>query len=106
MQHSCCFLPFRIIKICEVCQHPIILIIRKGKKPQESRINQHCKSKTSDKEEKALRDIEKNKVEKACPKCTKPLILRRSIYGQFWGCSGYPKCKYIEKLDAGKKNQK
>jgi len=93
-------------KICEVCQHPIILIIRKGKKPQECCINQHCKSKTSDKEEKALRDIEKNKVEKACPKCTKPLILRRSIYGQFWGCSGYPKCKYIEKLDAGKKNQK
>ena len=34
---------------------------------------------------------------KTCPKCGKPLVRRKSKYGTFWGCSGYPSCKYIEK---------
>lgn len=34
---------------------------------------------------------------KYCPKCGKPLVVRRSKYGEFWGCSGYPSCKYIAK---------
>jgi len=33
---------------------------------------------------------------KICPKCSKPLALRSSFYGQFWGCSSYPKCRYVE----------
>lgn len=35
-----------------------------------------------------------------CPKCNKPLVLKRSQYGEFIGCSGFPDCKftrYIEK---------
>ena len=36
---------------------------------------------------------------KTCPRpgCGKPLVYRRSKYGKFLGCSGYPKCDYIEK---------
>lgn len=34
---------------------------------------------------------------KICPNCGKPLVRRKSKYGTFWGCSGYPSCKYIEK---------
>ncbi|TGA98258.1 NERD domain-containing protein [Sporolactobacillus shoreae] len=39
---------------------------------------------------------------KVCPKCGKPMLLRTSRRGQhagekFWGCSGYPYCRYIEK---------
>jgi len=30
-----------------------------------------------------------------CDKCGKPMLLRRSRYGPFWGCSGYPECKNI-----------
>ena len=29
----------------------------------------------------------------ACPACGKPLIRRTGAKGQFYGCSGYPKCK-------------
>lgn len=30
-----------------------------------------------------------------CPKCGNPLVVRRSRYGEFVGCSNYPECKYI-----------
>ncbi len=33
---------------------------------------------------------------KTCPKCNKPLAQRNSFYGSFWGCSSYPKCRYVE----------
>ncbi len=30
-----------------------------------------------------------------CPNCGLPLLIRESRYGEFLGCSGYPKCKTI-----------
>lgn len=33
----------------------------------------------------------------SCPQCGKELIVRKSRYGEFVGCSGYPKCKYIKR---------
>ncbi|MDR0675530.1 MAG: type I DNA topoisomerase [Elusimicrobiota bacterium] len=40
---------------------------------------------------------ELQKVDKKCPQCGADLVIRKSKYGEFIGCSGYPKCKYIEK---------
>ncbi len=38
---------------------------------------------------------------KECPECNKPLSLRKPMSGQAWnafyGCTGYPNCKYSEK---------
>ena len=41
--------------------------------------------------------------EKLCPRCGKPLVMREAKRGahigeKFWGCTGYPHCRYIEKL--------
>ncbi len=33
-----------------------------------------------------------------CPRCSRPLRLRKGPYGNFYGCSGYPTCTYTEKL--------
>lgn len=33
---------------------------------------------------------------KTCPKCGRAMKLRDGKYGEFWGCSGYPNCKYTE----------
>lgn len=38
-----------------------------------------------------------------CPKCGAPLVLRTARNGayagsQFWGCSSFPKCRYIKKI--------
>ena len=36
---------------------------------------------------------------KACPACGKPMLKRNGKYGDFWGCSGFPGCKTIVKVD-------
>ena len=32
-----------------------------------------------------------------CPRCGGKLTLRNGEYGEFWGCSNYPKCRFIKK---------
>ena len=34
-----------------------------------------------------------------CPKCKKPMEQRTGRYGDFWGCSRYPKCDGTRKWD-------
>ena len=75
--------------ICPKCNFPMISIIRKGKKPQEVCINADCPGKKA----------EEIKDEK-CPKCNEgKLVLRKSVYGSFIGCSKYPKCRFIRKIE-------
>jgi DNA topoisomerase-1 len=37
-----------------------------------------------------------------CPKCGSGLIIKNGPYGKFIGCSGYPKCRFIEPLEKPK----
>jgi len=78
---------------CPHCKYPMILMIRRGKRPQQVCINPDCPAK---------------KIEfvagRKCPKCGEgELIIRKSVYGQFVACNRFPKCRFIEK---GKKNEK
>ncbi len=48
-----------------------------------------------------IKNIQKAKVELAnniCPRCKKKLVLRKGNYGDFYGCSGYPDCKFTKKI--------
>ncbi len=36
---------------------------------------------------------------RTCPECSSPLVIKQGRYGKFIGCSGYPKCRFIEPLD-------
>ncbi|MGV8172520.1 MAG: DNA topoisomerase I [Candidatus Woesearchaeota archaeon] len=94
-------------KVCDKCHYPIIQIIS-GRRFQETCLNNDCPSKKSEdkKIQKEVDKIESGKIEKECPLCGKNLALRKSMYGQFLGCSAYPECRYIEKIpkdDADKK---
>ncbi len=40
-----------------------------------------------------------------CPECGKPLVAKRSKVGIFYGCSGYPECKYIKKANGQEKQE-
>jgi len=57
---------------------------------------------------KTKKDAEKikesitQKVEKNCPKCHRPLVVRWGKYGKFLACSGFPDCKYSENLEVEK----
>lgn len=35
---------------------------------------------------------------KTCPLCNLPLKKRNGRYGEFWGCMGYPNCRYTENI--------
>ena len=48
----------------------------------------------------ANKNMEKDEPEttgEICPECGKDLVIRRSKFGSFIGCSGYPECSYIKK---------
>lgn len=36
--------------------------------------------------------------QRLCPRCGQILKLRSGRFGQFWGCSGYPGCRYTENI--------
>lgn len=46
-------------------------------------------NKSLDEKQKHIEEIQAK-----CPFCGSELILRKGKYGQFWGCSTYPKCKF------------
>ena len=86
-------------KICEKCNYPIVIVTKPRSSPLEFCINPECETRAPTKEEldkeAKLEEIAKTKK---CPKCSETLVLRKSFYGQFYGCPGYPKCKYLEKV--------
>lgn len=86
-------------KECKQCNYPMIAI-SSGKNPQQICLNNNCPSKQQDASLEAKAEkISSGEITKNCPKCTKPLVLRRSIYGAFLGCTGYPNCRHTERLD-------
>ncbi|KPJ59496.1 MAG: DNA topoisomerase I [Deltaproteobacteria bacterium DG_8] len=44
-------------------------------------------------------DIISEETEEVCPQCGGHLIIKLGRYGRFYGCEGYPKCKYVRPLD-------
>ncbi len=56
----------------------------------------------SEKEKIQNDEAEKQIEGRKCPECKSDLKIARGKYGPFIGCSGYPKCKYIEKIKNSK----
>ena len=82
-------------KACETCRHPMITVIRSAKKPQDVCINTECPSKVSAEAKRQISEGEN----KPCTKCGKgKMVVRRSVYGSFLGCNGFPKCRNIIKV--------
>lgn len=49
---------------------------------------------------KELQNLQNQKIaggRKLCPRCGRSMKLRDGRYGRFWGCSGYPGCRYTER---------
>ncbi len=58
---------------------------------------------SADVKKKHIESINKKENRIFCPYCGKPLVLRTASRGayagkQFYGCSGYPKCRYIKNI--------
>jgi DNA topoisomerase-1 len=44
-------------------------------------------------------ELTSEKLTEKCPKCNNVLMIKLGKYGRFIGCSGYPNCDYMAKLD-------
>ncbi len=90
-------------KECPECSFPMVIAIKRGKRPRDFCINKECKGKYVEGEAgKEAKEIAKGMIEKECPKCKEGnIVLRKSIYGSFFACNRYPKCKYTEKIQDG-----
>lgn len=43
-------------------------------------------------------DIISEETDEVCPQCGEPLIIKLGRYGKFYGCKGYPQCRYIRSV--------
>jgi DNA topoisomerase-1 len=46
----------------------------------------------------AIESFKEEETGEKCPKCGSPLVVRKSRYGKFIGCSAYPSCDYTRPL--------
>lgn len=53
--------------------------------------------------ESLVKKEEPEEIGRNCPECGKPLLKRKSRFGNYFiGCSGYPKCNYLEAIEGEK----
>ena len=71
----------------------------KAKLPVLEQFWQELKSIVAEKQGIARTELTAEKLEENCPECGKHLLLRLGKYGKFIGCSGYPDCNYMRKVD-------
>jgi DNA topoisomerase I len=89
-------------KQCEACGLPLFEMI-KGKRVQKVCLNPDCPTKKILDPVLAaeVEGMKNGTIEKQCPKCkVGKLVLRTSVYGRFYGCGTFPKCRYIQKIGA------
>ena len=89
----------RTEKLCEKDNYPLVQVISKGKRPRIYCLKPDCVTKVSAVEAKEVKKVEQHKIKKNCPKCTKELVVRKSFYGEFLACPGFPACRYTENFD-------
>ena len=80
----------KLLSIDEVQQIKDIL------KPFEQ-VKREFKEKHIQTVKKKIQEKELKKANLICPKCNGELVLRKGKYGQFYGCSNYPSCKFTMK---------
>lgn len=56
-------------------------------------------NKIGEKQNIARSELVSEKTGEACPKCGKDLLIKLGKYGKFIGCSGYPECKHMQKIN-------
>lgn len=57
----------------------------------DCRMNQQVFEHLGEEMKKPSKEIDASKI---CPICGSPLKLRNGKYGEFWGCTGYPTCRF------------
>lgn len=72
-----------------------IIPVSKGGKTIMTNLQTLCERCNIGKSNKLEEDLPNNTI---CPQCGGKLVKREGKYGPFFGCSNYPKCRYIKKI--------
>lgn len=88
--------PKQTEKLCEACSNNLVRFTVRNRS-EELCINPNCPINIKKKEEKAQKKPAE-KTGRMCPKCKHELVIRDSRFGKFIACSGFPKCRYTEKI--------
>ncbi|MFH0854497.1 MAG: type I DNA topoisomerase, partial [bacterium] len=87
-------------EVCEKCGAPMVIKMGRFGKFLACSNYPECKNTKQIKSDGSIAPREEPKeLEEKCPECGSPLTLRMGRFGQFIGCSNYPKCKYIKKQE-------
>ena len=46
-------------------------------------------------------DIMSEETKEVCPQCGQHLVIKLGRYGRFYGCKGYPQCRYVRSMAGG-----
>ena len=71
-------------------QKKIIDVIESNSRTGSSAERYHIRN-VRNRERQSVRDVRNGK----CPRCGSDLVLRRGKYGDFYGCSNYPNCRFL-----------
>lgn len=85
---------------CDMCGAPMIIKFGRFGKFLSCSNYPECKNAKplGDGMKKADPEVEKKFKDKKCVKCGAPMMVKMGRYGEFLGCSAYPKCKNIESI--------
>lgn len=85
--------------------YPMIKVIVRGKQPTELSLNPEENTNLDTETTKEYEGIKDGTIDKKCEKCGAPMRVMSSIYGEFLGCSNYPKCKHTQSPNGNGNNK-
>jgi DNA topoisomerase-1 len=89
---------------CDKCGSPMIVKLGRFGKFLSCSNYPECKNAKPMKDGQVVekteeeKELERKLSGKKCDKCGEPMVIKRGRYGEFLGCSGYPKCKNIQSI--------
>jgi DNA topoisomerase-1 len=90
-------------EICELCGKPMIVKLGRYGKFLSCSDYPKCKNARPLEENKKedtpeFLELQKKLAGKVCPKCGKPMEVKKGRYGEFLGCTGYPACRQMQPI--------
>lgn len=99
-------MPSNVVKLCEllpyICSHNSVFLSNEDIEIFSQKLNNPVYYDSSN-HKNHIRNVQNNLRNHVCPRCGKPMVLRTARKGNvigenFWGCSGFPKCKATKRV--------
>ncbi|MBI2463634.1 type I DNA topoisomerase [Candidatus Peregrinibacteria bacterium] len=91
-------------EICDLCGSGMVIKLGRFGKFLSCSKYPECKNakplpgSESPEKTKLTEELEKKLAGKKCDKCGKPMVIKTGRFGEFLGCSDYPKCKNMQSI--------